>query len=213
MINSNSRLIGIILICLGIFLVMFPLRYRQIQAESLPKAHTQDVILPTDSDKIHLPILTPTVTTNPMAPFVIDPDLIKTATPASEPIKILIPSVNIDLPVVESQIVNGYWTISDTKASHGEGSGYPGQKGNIVIFAHAKNDMFGPLKKIKTGANIYLLSNNRWYKYQVQSSELVSPTELSSVQETTDETLTLFTCSGFLDAKRLIVKAIPGVIK
>jgi len=126
------------------------------------------------------------------------------------PTRIIIPTVNIDVPVNEAKLTNGFWEVSETTASHGMGSSYPGSLGNTVLFAHARAGLFLSLRDIKIGDNIYILTNDRWHRYRVESKREVQPTDVTVIQPTKDETLTLFTCSGFLDSKRLIVVAKPN---
>ncbi len=125
------------------------------------------------------------------------------------PIRIIIPKVDIDLPITKSKIVNGYWELSDTTASYGLGSGYPGEKGNIVIFAHAKEGFFYNLKNVKDKDVIYVLTKNKWYQYKVNKITEVFPNKKEIIQPTKNETLTLYTCTGFFDEKRLIITALP----
>lgn len=125
------------------------------------------------------------------------------------PMRIIIPTLSIDLPVTESRVVDGYWEVSEMTASHGMGSSLPGQNGNIVIFAHARKGLFLPLRGIRANDRIYVLTNDRWYRYRTENIREVAPTDVAVIRPTADETLTLFTCSGFLDSKRLVVVAKP----
>ncbi len=127
----------------------------------------------------------------------------------ASPTRIIIPRLSINLPVVEAPVVNGFWKLSDTSASHGVGSANPGEKGNAVIFAHARDGLFGPLRTIVSGDTIYVLTGKRWLGYTAGAIKLVSPHDTAIIAPTSDETLTLFTCSGFLDQKRLVVTAKP----
>jgi sortase A len=122
---------------------------------------------------------------------------------------IVIPRLNIDLSVASSEIKNGYWEVSETNASHGEGSANPGEDGNVVVFAHAREGLFLELRDIKKDDTVYILTKTRWYKYKVSEMYYVYPNDITTVSPTDSEILTLFTCSGFFDEKRLIVKAIP----
>lgn len=128
---------------------------------------------------------------------------------ASSVSRILISKANIDLPVTPSKIVGGYWETSETTASHGEGTVNPGQRGNVVIFAHARPGLFYNLKDVKADDIVYVLTKNRWYRYKVNEIKTVYPNNIETVAPTKNEVLTLFTCSGFFDEKRLIVKAYP----
>jgi len=123
--------------------------------------------------------------------------------------RILLPKVNIDLKVIPAKIVGPTWETSENSASHGEGSANPGEKGNTVIFAHAKEGLFYNLKDVKKGDIVYVLTKNQWYRYKVNEVKSVVPKDITTVAPAKIEILTLFTCSGFFDEKRLIVKAIP----
>lgn len=121
------------------------------------------------------------------------------------PERVLIPGVGIDLPVSEAKIVNGYWEVFEDKAAWGEDSGLPGTTGNQVIFAHAREGLFLPLKDVKEGQKVYVFTDENWYSYEVREIKEVYPNQKEVIEPTDDETLTLYTCSGFNDSKRLII--------
>jgi sortase A len=127
------------------------------------------------------------------------------------PLRVIVPSLGIDLEVAEASIVGGYWEVFPDKAGWGEGSGVPGEPGNQVIFAHAQEGLFLPLKDIKVGETIYVLArstkggNDSWYSYKIEEINEVLPHQTEVIEPTSDETLTLYTCSGFNYNKRLIV--------
>ena len=117
--------------------------------------------------------------------------------------------MNIDLPITESKIVDGYWELSENTASHGEGSANPGEKGNIVVFAHAREGLFYNLKDVKKDDVVYLFTKDKWRTYKVRDITSVFPNQVEVIKPTSNETLTLYTCTGFYDEKRLIVRAYP----
>jgi sortase A len=121
------------------------------------------------------------------------------------PERIVIPGISIDLPVEKAQIKGGYWEVFPDSAGWGEGSGIPGEVGNQIIFAHAREGLFLPLKKIERGSKIYIFSKLSWFAYEVIEIKEVSPNQIEVIEPTEDERLTLYTCSGFTDSKRLIV--------
>jgi LPXTG-site transpeptidase (sortase) family protein len=123
------------------------------------------------------------------------------------PSRIIIPRLNINLPVFHAKIIDGVWETTLEGASHGEGTANPGQSGNTVIFAHARVGLFLPLRYIQNQDQIYILTKNNWYPYQVKEIKRVFPNELEVISPTQDETLTLYTCDGFADRHRLIVIA------
>ena len=123
------------------------------------------------------------------------------------PQRIVIPKLSLDLEVREAKIINGYWEVFAASGAWGSGSGLPGQVGNQVIFAHAKEGLFLPLKNAKIADIIYVLTPISWYKYEVSEIKEVMPNQTEIIAPTNDETLTLYTCSGFRDTKRLIIIA------
>jgi len=128
----------------------------------------------------------------------------------SNPIFIEIPSVGLKLSVEESAIVNGVWEISSKGASHLNESADPGESGNIVIYGHNKNSLFGPIRWLKEGEKIKVVSEDgREHFYKVVKTIITSPDDIQYVSPKDEETLTLYTCTGFLDSKRHIIVAEP----
>ncbi len=144
-------------------------------------------------------------------PVSVDSNLLQTEPAKSKsknpPVRILIPALNIDLPVKEARVINGYWEVFPDVAGFGLGSAYPDEFGNQVIFAHAREGLFLNLKDVKIGQSVYVFTKDRWYFYKVTGIKDVYPNQTEVIAPTPDQTLTLFTCTGFLDSKRLIVVA------
>lgn len=124
------------------------------------------------------------------------------------PVRIIIPALKVDLEVKPSRLINGYWEIHTDSANFGIGSALPDENGNTVIFAHAKNNQFGPLKKAKKDYEVSIQTKNgQWHTYKIVEKKEVKPHEVEVVGPTDVKTLTLYTCSGFADSKRLVVVA------
>lgn len=143
-------------------------------------------------------------------PIAIDAALLSkavTVKPADPPTRIVIPDLRLDVAVQPARIVRGYWEVFDDRAGFGLGSAYPQETGNQVIFAHAREGLFLPLKSVQTGQRIYVLTAAKWYTYEVKEIKEVLPSQKEVIAPTADATLTLYTCTGFADSKRLIVVA------
>lgn len=126
------------------------------------------------------------------------------------PIKLLIPSVKIDVNVVPAEIVDGFWETATASASFGLGSSHPQETGgNTVIFAHAKPGLFADLRLVKKDDLIYLFTASKWFTYKVSEIKTVLPNQVEVVSPTQDKTLTLYTCTGYKDALRLVLIAKP----
>lgn len=123
------------------------------------------------------------------------------------PVRIIIPSLDINIPVKEARVINGYWEVFPDSAGFGLGSSYPDEDGNQVIFAHARKGLFLSLKSAKVGQTVYILTKDKWYNYQISEIKEILPAQTEVISPTIQSRLTLYTCSGFSDEKRLIVVA------
>lgn len=142
-------------------------------------------------------------------PVIVSDEFLKNKTTGNPPTQIVIPANNIDIKIIEAPISNGYWETSDVYASHGVGSSNPGTAGNMVIFAHARKGLFYNLKDAKLNEVVYVFTKNRWFSYKISRITSVYPNEVKPILPTKDKELTLYTCTGFADEKRLIVTAKP----
>ena len=123
------------------------------------------------------------------------------------PTQIIIPSVNILLPVHTAKIVFNTWEVHLDGASFGEGTQLPGNIGNTIIFSHARQNLFGNLPNIKKGDFIHVFTDYDWFVYQVNSLSVVSPQNIEVLENNNQYELTLYTCIGENYTKRFIVKA------
>ena len=126
----------------------------------------------------------------------------------SNPTRIIIPSVNIDLPIEETLIHKNNWEIYENGASHLNTSANPGEGGNVIIYAHNTRDRFGSLEEVKKGEIIKLYSeDHKVYTYEVVNILVVNPTQVELLAPTKSELITIYTCIGFADLKRLVIQA------
>lgn len=124
------------------------------------------------------------------------------------PVSIQIPSRSMNLNVEPGRIVKGVWLISGKNASYLLGSAAPGTNGNIVIYGHNKDQIFGPIRWMHIGERITITTKEgKKYDYEVTSRETVNPNQVEVLNQTSTETLTLFTCTSFADSQRFIIKA------
>ena len=130
------------------------------------------------------------------------------------PKRVIIDDLSIDVGVRQAQIKNGFWEVFEDSAGWGLGTASPGEKGNQVIFAHAKNELFLSLEKASIGMPIIVVAENsagetKIFTYEIELINEVYPNNLTYITPSDEEKLTLYTCSGFADNKRLIVIALP----
>lgn len=131
------------------------------------------------------------------------------APPVSYPSSIRIGNL-INVPVAPAGYVNGTWLISEKAANHVTKSASPGEKGNIIIYAHNTPGLFGPLNRAAKGDMVTVTTKNGdEHRYRIIEITTVAPSNTTLLLPSPIELLTLYTCTGFLDSKRLVVRAQP----
>ena len=79
---------------------------------------------------------------------------------------------------------------------HIPGSAAPGQAGNVVLSGH-RDSFFRPLRNVRRDDVVTLSTLNGEYRYQVVSTRIVSPSDVTVLAATDEEVLTLVTCYPF----------------
>lgn len=130
------------------------------------------------------------------------------STTNNQPIQIKIPKLNIQDEIIPGGIKGQDWILSDSKIMYLPTSGLLGEGYNTVIYAHKRPGLFLDLNQLTLGDKIYLYNKiGRQFIYSVKSKQTVDPNNLSSLYSAIPNTLTLFTCDGFFDQHRLVVRA------
>ncbi|MDD5544220.1 MAG: class D sortase [Acidobacteriia bacterium] len=93
---------------------------------------------------------------------------------------------------------------------HLPGTPLPGQLGNVVITGH-RDTFFRGLRKVTKDDEITLTTLDGSFRYRVDFTEVVTPDDISVLDDSSDATLTLVTCYPFYFVgpapKRFIVRA------
>jgi LPXTG-site transpeptidase (sortase) family protein len=111
------------------------------------------------------------------------------------PIRIAIPAIGVDRPVVLSTNDNlprfkGIgWFL---------GSAFPGRAGNLVLLGHLDGPYatFGRLRELAQGAIFSVFTEAGEYQYRVERGFDVAADDVAVLAPATDATATLITCSG-----------------
>ncbi|MCL5958958.1 MAG: sortase [Chloroflexi bacterium] len=176
---------------------------------------------------------TPAVDVGRFLPVLSDPPKATPETPKRDyvpPVRIVIPKIGLDSEIVEvgwkTVTVDGQtmaeWDVADYAVGHHQGTGVPGQPGNIILAGHndINGEVFRYLENLAVGDEINLYTAKGEYKYMIARMELVQEVGASEEQRrdnakfmdpTPDETLTLITCWPYwVDTHRIIVIAKPA---
>ncbi|RTK94694.1 sortase [Candidatus Saccharibacteria bacterium] len=135
------------------------------------------------------------------------PILIDSNTAVGPEPKVIIPKINVEIPVVydEPSIQeDAIQAALERGVVHYATTPDPGQKGNAVIFGHSSNNLlnqgkykfaFVLLNRLENGDTFYLNKDGVRYAYRIFEKKIVSPTEIGVLGTTSKpDTATLITC-------------------
>ena len=72
----------------------------------------------------------------------------------------------------------------------------PGESGNVALTGH-RDTFFRPLRNIQSGDVITFKTLDAEFRYRVESTAVVAPSDISVMQASRERTLTLITCFPF----------------
>lgn len=149
----------------------------------------------------------------------VDPTV--TLTKVSSDPKLIIPKLNVDVPLNFGVELSGVMAAMNNGVVHyriNGASAYPGEIGNFVVMGHSAGDVyssnqykfiFSGLERLEEGDIMYVHYNSVRYTYKMVGREIILPTEVSKLVLTTDKPMmTLVTCWPLgTSQKRLLVYA------
>lgn len=116
------------------------------------------------------------------------------------PIRVAVPSLNIDLPVAVGSYNpdDGSWTVNTTQAYFADASmPINNSNGTSLIYGHAQSTVFETLPQIQPGAEAIVTTDTGYaFHYQYVSVQEVLPTDTSVFDTNGTPKLVLQTCIG-----------------
>jgi LPXTG-site transpeptidase (sortase) family protein len=117
-----------------------------------------------------------------------------------QPVRILIPSAGVDLPVVKGVMSDGKWTVSPVYANWASTTApINNRKAQSLIYGHNNKAVFGPLLNLGVGDLAYIYTDNSHiFKYRFTGSQDISPQkqEIFADMANSGPGLKLITCEG-----------------
>ena len=196
-IRRGVRGVGKTLIAAGVLILLF-VAY-QLWGTGLAEARSQRKLTKQFEQVLAAPT---TTTTAPLRPEQLPPP-----PPPGDAVAILkIPKLGVEKMVVEGV------ELADLKKGPGHypSTPMPGQKGNAAIAGHRTTygAPFFRLDELAPGDVILVTTREDDFEYKVRESRIVEPSEVSVLDQTEDDRLTLTTCHPRYSAReRLIVVA------
>ncbi len=134
--------------------------------------------------------------------------------------QLIIPALDVNVSVFQAWVRRRTWEfrVFTEEAGHLQYTSYPGEGHNVVVGAHYELADLTPgpffhLDQLVEGDLIFVYFMGQPYTYQVIHTDLVPPTDISIIQPTPFEALTLLTCYHYspraeIYTARYIVRAV-----
>lgn len=139
--------------------------------------------------------------------FQIDTHIIQETVPTLMPERIVITNLHIDLPIVPAKLSKETWQVSNTGVSYLISTPAPGELGNAILYGHNYPNLLANLSFARPGDKVEIYYPHTKKTFAITTVLEVSPKQADILKNTKDSRITLYTCSGFLDSKRLVVVA------
>ena len=122
------------------------------------------------------------------------------------PTRLIIKNADIDLEIFSAKINGQRWETTTLGVSWLDISPIPGEKGNSIIYGHNWTNLLGNLIKVQPGNEIEIVYKDGSSKYfTVENTAKVSAKNVSVLNQTTGQKITIYTCVGLFDENRLVV--------
>lgn len=125
-----------------------------------------------------------------------------------KPERIFIPSLNLDLPVVEGSMVDNQWSLPEGSIASLPGNSFFEEGDTGILYGSNNQKALGAVSTIKKGEKIYLFGVDKFRLFQVAEAKSVLPTEENSLLAGEKNTLILFSTNDYLKGRRFVVKAV-----
>jgi LPXTG-site transpeptidase (sortase) family protein len=117
---------------------------------------------------------------------------------------IYIPKLSLTSPIINTFLADGSWDVSliGRHVGHLQGTAELGESGNVVLAAHVelRTGEAGAFRKVEdlaVGDEIVVVSGTLSRQYRITEIYKTEPSNLDPVMPTSDNRLTLITCSDY----------------
>lgn len=132
----------------------------------------------------------------------------KQFTTREQPTRLRISNAQIDIPLLPAPQPRNTWTVSDKGALYLTSSPIPGSLGNSIIYGHNWTQILGNLTQAKPGDIVDIdFNNGQTLHFKIETKGVVTPDQTHVLNNSKDARITIYTCTGFFDTKRLVVTA------
>ncbi len=147
----------------------------------------------------------------PIQPKAASPQVVEVSSSAISgyPTRIIIPKLDLSVPVFAVPYAEESWTVPTGGAAILTNPTAVGARGQ-VIYGHNWRSVFASLTKANPGDIIATeYANGQRKLYTVTEVFTTDSTDPSALTRGSDTSLSIYTCTGWLDSKRIVVVAEP----
>ncbi len=128
---------------------------------------------------------------------------------SGKPTRIIVEQFKIDLPIIDGVYDQSTrsWSLSFDAAHYALITPNPNTvAGNTFIYGHNTKTIFGELDKLKMNDRVNIVTDKgASFYYSLRGVKEVEPSDVASLTPTAKPTLTIQTCSGNWDEKRMML--------
>lgn len=158
----------------------------------------------TSQDRKHLAVATPASARAAAAE----------ATHVAQPVRMLMPAVDIGLDVADATIEpkSNTWPLSDTTAQYANFTpGLGSLKGTMLLYGHNSWPVLRKSNDLQLGDELILIDrNDRRWSFRLTEVRNVTPEEVGFIYEDTPFRVVIFTCNGWNDEYRRLMYFEPA---
>ena len=147
---------------------------------------------------------TPTPNIEEVLGFALPPNTVNSVTQTGVATRLVIPKLNLDVPVFIAPIENQTWKVDHLgqAVGHLEGTAPPGSDSNIVLAGHVTlaAGVYGPfagLAQLAPGDLVIVYEGDKEFHYAVDGYHTVDRTAIEVTHPTDTGQITLITCSNW----------------
>lgn len=127
---------------------------------------------------------------------------------SSYPKEIIIPDININLPIIPTEFNKGKWKATTHGVSYLLSSPKPGEMGNSILYGHNWPNLLGNITKLGFGQTIQIKFTGGIKKdFIILKTKMTDQADTSILAGSDEPIITLYTCTGFFDRQRFVVVA------
>lgn len=134
---------------------------------------------------------------------------ITAAVPVTQPVRMLLPSIDTGLDVADATIEpkSNTWPLSDTTAQYANFTpGLGSLRGTMLLYGHNSWPVLRKSNDLQLGDELILIDrSDRQWSFRLTEVRNVTPEEVGFIYEDTPFRVVIFTCNGWNDEYRRLM--------